>query len=558
MGGTTSKYDETDWNNADGHLTEPQQTLDGQPPLSSQQTIYLHKKALNQREYDITDADSNLLFTTRQVPGTICAFDVLARGMDEYVLRVTVDLARRYWIVHRYGEPTFAGQTMDQEATIKAAEDLADHCLLQPIKLYKKCCITVSWSRYLAVAAFYGPPTVDMFLEAVAEKEAEKSKDAEQEGYAAIQNDMEIEEEEDMFSQASAIASRMKTRTRTTSEDSSSVVGSPRVEGKEESKEAFSTEDAKAGTTAVPPTVQEEEGATQNSSMPRTQSEPAHLASPDQKDSKKTLNASVSSVSLDSSRHTAASAPITTMDNSINSDTATTASPTTTESHAQRFANESAAKMRTWFHEKKTVMTERMKERKNKVLHATTVEKHPLDGVLHLDDKPLLLCQEIYNRLIGNHQTSVVTKEQVLQLLKQDAAQHVKDRPKEADADDDKVEEPLMAMDGHEVHADGTEDAPGDGVEECKEESITRAAGVEDEKKTDGGTAAVAEEQQGDEKKVDTSGQPIVGYWRWEHSLKHAKMTMQLAKGTDLALHVVMAILVNQVRYERNAIAMTI
>jgi len=46
---------------------------------------------------------------------------------------------------------------------------------------------------------------------------------------------------------------------------------------------------------------------------------------------------------------------------------------------------------------------------------------------------------------------------------------------------------------------------------------------------------------------------PLVAY-----SLHSHKMKMHLAKGADLALHIVVAVLVNQVRYERNAIAITI
>jgi hypothetical protein len=52
--------------------------------------------------------------------------------------------------------------------------------------------------------------------------------------------------------------------------------------------------------------------------------------------------------------------------------------------------------------------------------------------------------------------------------------------------------------------------------------------------------------------------QPLVGYWTWKHTYTVHKMEMHLAKNSDLALHVVLAILVNQVRYERNALAMTV
>jgi hypothetical protein len=56
----------------------------------------------------------------------------------------------------------------------------------------------------------------------------------------------------------------------------------------------------------------------------------------------------------------------------------------------------------------------------------------------------------------------------------------------------------------------------------------------------------------------EQESQPLVGYWYWEHSLRSHRMKMHVAKGADLALHVVMAIVVNQVRFERNAIATAI
>merc|ERR1712216_559454 len=52
--------------------------------------------------------------------------------------------------------------------------------------------------------------------------------------------------------------------------------------------------------------------------------------------------------------------------------------------------------------------------------------------------------------------------------------------------------------------------------------------------------------------------EPLIGYWAWENTLRTHKMKMHVAKNADLALHVVIAIIANQVRYERNAIAMTV
>jgi hypothetical protein len=155
-------------------------------------------------------------------------------------------------------------------------------------------------------------------------------------------------------------------------------------------------------------------------------------------------------------------------------------------------------------------------------------------STVHLD-RPLLLCQEIYTRLIGNHQTAIVSKERVIELLKQDNAQHIKDHPDEFEGDTSV--DPIITMQGELLHGEALNLRKG--VEESK---------VEGQKQDDGDSDV----EDGADKK-----QPLVGYWNWEHTLRTQKMKMHLAKGTDLALHVVVAILVNQVRYERNAVALT-
>lgn len=91
MGGASSLFEETDWEKADGKLRDTDVTLDGKPPTSVYTVVHLVKKQLvNHREYDVTDGGMNLLFTTKVVPGTICCFDVLGPGIDDYLFRITV------------------------------------------------------------------------------------------------------------------------------------------------------------------------------------------------------------------------------------------------------------------------------------------------------------------------------------------------------------------------------------------------------------------------------------------------------------------------------------
>jgi hypothetical protein len=81
MGGTTSKFAETDWTRASGKLDTSQDTLDGAAPTTKYQVLYLIKRGVNQREFDVTDEEDNLLYTTRQVPGTISCFDVSSKKL---------------------------------------------------------------------------------------------------------------------------------------------------------------------------------------------------------------------------------------------------------------------------------------------------------------------------------------------------------------------------------------------------------------------------------------------------------------------------------------------
>ena len=510
MGGTLSKLKQTDWATADGNLASPDSTVDGAPPTKEYAVYYLTKKGVNQREYDITDSEKNLLFTTRAVPGTIVGFDVLGRGIDDFVLRVTADLARRYWIIYRYSIPAFEGQIPDKAESEKAAADLADTSVQGPLQLFKKCCVTVSWSRYLAVAAFYGPPTVEMLLSStVTDDETSASDLAENSDDMIAEND----QEDDLFQQASRIASRM--RERASSVDSDDLPPQDSIIDQNEQIE------------------RNESDAPNNSKNDKAQSnESSSLVECDEAPI-------LSCVSMPELRSSLSNAK----DDESQDDSLAAASVHTAGS-AARIATASAANIRSWIRQKSI----HIREKSHAYLHRTIKNKHPLEGVIHLE-KPLLLCQEIYNKLIGNHQTSVVSKEVVLELLKQDTAQHFKEHPEENEGTTQ--EDPILTVEGIQVILPTNEEGltPGNGVDECKSEEIV----VENTR------SRVEEPKGGDENAAEGSDtQSLVGYWYWEHSLRSQRMKMQVAKGTDLALHVVIAILVNQVRYERNAIAMTI
>lgn len=241
---------------------------------------------------------------------------------------------------------------------------------------------------------------------------------------------------------------------------------------------------------------------------------------------------------------------------------------------------------------------------------SSKIEEDPLQGVIHLD-KPLLLCQEIYTRIIGNHQTSRVSKAKVLTLLRQDMEQHLQDvNENETGVENGspvgvaqvEVESSALGAFGTcEVIGNGpsvtavvvarnSADSPpsvdcemaaeGDGAASAStteivaevdgNNSASRSLEIPPAKPSELTIAASSDSAPVESKvgqriasssgfgTVESKEQPLVGYWAWENSMRSHKMKMHLAKGADLALHVVLAVLVNQVRYERNALAIAV
>jgi hypothetical protein len=692
MGGAQSLFSENDWDAADGHIETADQTIDGAAPTQIYQTYHLIKKAVlaNQREFDVTDSASNLLFHVRPSFGTIAGFDVLGIGSaatDDYILRVTVDIARRHWIVYRFGKPVFEGQKPDETATLKFAAEqqtnrkelaarisasLAIHSFnasdddrldpaivaLPPPSpkhfLYKVCCITVSWSRYMAVAAYYGPPTVEQLLT------SKKHEKAVQEMANDDGND------HDLLLQASRIAERMrdrpsladdlmddeseadKTHSTAVSQDQSdnvmtkseTDVSSDEVPSKEneahsqptsgEQSEAVSappnsnntpsvvaetaeldkhepsdTSSAEESTnieaetslssdvdtepavnlTVLNPTTkaQSEPGAPSNSedtnaAMPTMPCDIADsVESADHRDDTTNVDATDPAETKDHAEEKASgsdsNSPATVEQDyaSVGNDDSDEAEndDAVPEVKASKSMPELASdafntdKLRTWFKE-----TSRTIHSKSKLILRQTnsyddmdksgtgnyaaflgmgpkpaEDDDPLEGVIHLE-KPLLLCQEIYTRIIGNHQTSRVSKKKVLSLLKQDMEHHVE-------------REAIDKLDKSDSAHDNTASSTGTENGKIVETLVTNL----ESKPTNGSLETCAPDASGPldaSERSEKKDQPLVGYWAWEHSLRTHKIKMHLAKGSDLALHVVLAVLVNQVRYERNAIAIAV
>ena len=693
MGGAQSFFNETDWDLADGALRTCDETMDGRPPTTTYQTYDLVKRSIvaNQRELDITDSEKNLLFHVRPSPGTIAGFDVLGVGSannDDYILRVTVDLARRYWIIYRFDKPIFDGQKPDPIATEKFAIEqqtsvtnerrelaarisasLAIHSFSDdtpvdevppsaPIVpkhfLYKVGCVTVSWSRYMAVAAYYGPPTIEQIMHATeaACKQEMKSKKP------TTSNDTDDGDDDgDILSKARKIAGRLREEREgmdesersekaataalnTDAKDVStidvngsqiaetnveegdvinvSVAAQPSLENKESIKgtkhktEIIETHDAgrnRDGNTfsARQHSLADDLGDESESDIDQSNDNPHEAISEALSHQEEANNNNIYPSGNDSS-DIQASASMPDLSHPEKS-----ASPRIIANGLQKWWQDSSRTL----HEKSIAML-RPKGMSEDFTSTTTPSpgmsspsapldisgssKHsgngsfgnesgvasflgigktstvddPLQGVVHLD-KPLLLCQEIYTRIIGNHQTSKVSKEKVLTLLRQDMEQHLQNRK-----DDDEIESTnndlAVAVNTDSLSLTQSEDKghqDGSAVSELNvtapltDVEVGASSVAPSEKVASDGDNSILEPTPNNAPNGEVTAassldvtppkeQPLVGYWVWENTLRTHKMKMHLAKGSDLALHIVLAVLVNQLRYERNAIAMAV
>jgi hypothetical protein len=403
MGGGTSKFDENDWSKADGSLADLADTVDGCPPTEEYQVYELVKKGVNQREFDVLDSRQNLIYTTRAVPGTLAWFDVLGPAScgdyQDLRLRVQVDLSRRTWIVYRYHEPLFAGQksveTQQPPQSALASPDVQQQQAAkepQPppeYKLYKSACVTVSWSRYIAIAARYGPPDFDALLVPDFEDINIGSK------HGATQLD---DDPEDAFlQQASKIAAKRRLGEKGAAADESSL--STEEPTKTDEPDAASSEDKPS-----PP---------HPSSLPGSRSSPT------------SNNSALSS--------------------------------TTTEEEKAVVPEKATTRMKKYFIAQSQSLLSGS-QHKSAAHHESAKSKQQLiyelalEGTIDLDNRQIIQCQEIYNKLIGNHQTAIVDKQHLVKMLLLDRQEHELDEPDVSPDDKDPL---VVAAEEEELAKNG-------------------------------------------------------------------------------------------------------
>lgn len=137
MGGAASHFAGTNWETADGGVSE---TFDGSKPTSDHSIFQVTKQNLvNQRDCELKDEDGTLLYTTKSVQGTTKDFEVLNEGGK--LLHVHTGDLKSQWEIFSY-KPNYEGQ-----AAVSLDKVEGD--------LYRKARVTIAWDKYHGVIDLY-------------------------------------------------------------------------------------------------------------------------------------------------------------------------------------------------------------------------------------------------------------------------------------------------------------------------------------------------------------------------------------------------------------------
>lgn len=571
MGGGSSRFEETDWENASGKLTSMEETIDGFPPTSKYKVYHINKTAgvINQREYDVTDDESNLLYSTRGIEGRLAWFDVLGPGIDQYLLRVQVDLSRRYWVIYRFGQPSYPGQFADAAATSLLRQSRGDS---QPC-LYKKACITVTWSRYHAIVNLYGPPPDDYMDEKskdkVAAAEGEKKKD-DTPSWAQVGPEFLAKDAPKQTASASSEKEEPPETAKPLEDQSADEKEKDVVEQLQDAaKEATLEEPAATEPSIDKPKIDDVHDDTHDSN---------------------TNDANEAPTDQDTPRPVV---PLRDFSNPIPEVPEHLRNPNLGPKQHNRKSHKHIKKFSKWVKE-----------------NTTELPPDPLEGYLQLD-KPILKCEEI-NSFLGQHQTMLVSDKEAKRLEEEEletaaklgADAHAPDAnvkhgtepaeggaaaPTEGGATASKKkgsDKPFPGMrkigrwlkkvgeagsewaasvessfDGaaHDKLDPSTEKDPRKASQTEGEDNVDSDIDDSDQiKKTSSHTSLDGLSTSSSKSGKHEDLEPLVGFWNWDNTMRVHKMKMHVAEGSDLALHVVLAIVTNQLRLERNVVVTTV
>ena len=456
----------------------------------------------------MTDSDNNLIYKTRAVEGTLAWFDVLDAD-DCRLLRVQVDLSRRYWVIYRYGIPSFPGQLWDETATERL--DTYDGAR-RP--LFRRACITVSWARYHAVVDMYepAPPT------------QEETEDESKDGHNNENLSVNLLKEN---------GSEAVTSSKRDERNTSSAGECNKVESSIDRAVMSQTSDSLNANHAMKP-------------KGRGAQEMKCLLIED--DAVKLPCSSVGFGGEENHDASFSGGNHVSPENLLEQTTQVSISDEQSRPQTDR-----------------STLGESIRWVQSKALESVAAPYRPAnreEGMITLNN-PVLKVQEI-NSIVGQHQTMLIRKEEARQLKREELlieAKLAKENLEVNGNDDLDSDDEMLKYLWYEYSYHTSESEDDDQIASNDKDEIEGVVESNLLNVSSDSCLEIVSSQADDELALNRSAsddeyideQPLVGYWTWQNSIRVHRMKMHLAKSSDLALHVILSVITNQLRYERHA-----
>jgi hypothetical protein len=150
MGGATSRFADTAWDQVHGGLKDSTETIDGSPPTPGHTILTLRRpNIVNQRQFDIMNDLDEVIYQSLPVEATTKDFDVLSNNNRLFRVHAT-DYSHSTWVIYSM-QPAFDEQVADHSLTDASGESF----------LYRKARIDIAWDKHAGDVMLYGPSKED-------------------------------------------------------------------------------------------------------------------------------------------------------------------------------------------------------------------------------------------------------------------------------------------------------------------------------------------------------------------------------------------------------------
>jgi hypothetical protein len=155
MGGATSRFADTAWDQVDGGLADASETLDGAPPNPLHTIITLKRpNIVNQRQFSIMNDLDEVIYTSKGVEGTTKDFDLYS-GDNQWLFRIhATDSSHQSWMIFVPSKPVWEDQVADH--SLQSGGEIFD----QP-PLFRKARVDIARDKHAGEVKLYGPSDDD-------------------------------------------------------------------------------------------------------------------------------------------------------------------------------------------------------------------------------------------------------------------------------------------------------------------------------------------------------------------------------------------------------------